>query len=227
MLAGPLGAPDNRLMSKSPIVDGWHFSARRCESPNANERPEHCTPELIVVHNISLPPGKFGTGDIEALFCNRLDCSADPFYEELIGLEVSSHFLIDRDGAVTQFVSTDRRAWHAGRSTYAGRTECNDFSIGIELEGTDTLPYSEAQYRALAELIADLRKLLRKGEDAAEDTIVRPTEAELGHIERRRRRLHGDDLLVLLRRHVVELKDLDVRLRGKARVAIAGHDVTA
>ena len=157
MLAGPRGETDNRLMSESPIVDGWHSSARRCESPNANERPEHCTPELIVVHNISLPPGKFGTGDIEALFCNRLDCSADPFYEELIGLEVSSHFLIDRDGAVTQFVSTDRRAWHAGRSTYAGRTECNDFSIGIELEGTDTLPYSEAQYRTLAGLIADLR----------------------------------------------------------------------
>ncbi|MEM1404444.1 MAG: 1,6-anhydro-N-acetylmuramyl-L-alanine amidase AmpD [Pseudomonadota bacterium] len=144
-------------MSETIFIDGWHSRARHCESPNANERPEHCVPELIVVHNISLPPGKFGTGDIEALFCNRLDFSADPFFDELVGLEVSSHFLIDRAGALVQFVSADRRAWHAGRSSYGGRAECNDFSIGIELEGTDTLRYTDEQYKSLAHLITALR----------------------------------------------------------------------
>jgi AmpD protein len=111
---------------------------------------------LLVIHNISLPPGCFGSGDIEALFCNALDCSSDPFYAELEGLEVSAHFLIDRDGELSQFVSVYERAWHAGVSSWAGRENCNDFSIGIELEGTDTLAFTGAQYLALSRLIREL-----------------------------------------------------------------------
>ena len=115
---------------------------------------------MLVLHNISLPPGCFGSGDIEALFCNRLDCSRDPFYDQLRELQVSSHFLIDRRGVLTQFVSCNERAWHAGVSEWAGRCNCNDFSIGIELEGTDTLAYSDAQYQGLAELVRGLRRAL-------------------------------------------------------------------
>jgi AmpD protein len=113
---------------------------------------------LLVVHNISLPPGCFGGADIEALFCNTLDCSADPFYAGLEGLQVSAHFLIDRSGALTQFVSVNERAWHAGVSSWAGRENCNDYSIGVELEGTDTLPFADPQYATLARLIVDLQQ---------------------------------------------------------------------
>jgi len=136
---------------------GWHGGARHRISPNHNARPPGCEPELIVVHNISLPPGEFGTGAAEALFCNTLDCRAHPFFEQLDGLRVSAHFLIDRSGCLTQFVPCDMRAWHAGVSSWAGRAGCNDFSIGIELEGTDTQPYEDAQYAALVALIEDLR----------------------------------------------------------------------
>lgn len=130
-------------------ADGWLRPAAHVPSPNCNERPPGCDVELLVIHNISLPAGCFGGGNIEALFTNRLDCGAHAGFAELVGLEVSAHLLIDRDGAVTQFVSFDRRAWHAGRSRFEGRENCNDFSIGIELEGTDTLPYTAAQYDAL------------------------------------------------------------------------------
>lgn len=134
-------------------------AARRCDSPNFNARPPGAALEIVVIHNISLPPGCFGSGDIEALFCNTLDCSRHPFYAEaLVGLQVSAHFLVDRRGAITQFVSCDDRAWHAGRSAYLGRADCNDYSVGIELEGTDTQPFDAAQYRALAALIAGLRQ---------------------------------------------------------------------
>jgi AmpD protein len=137
--------------------EGWHTQARIVPSPNFNDRPPGATLDLIVVHNISLPPGEYGTGAVDALFCNSLDCSAHPFYAGLEGLQVSSHFLIDRTGALTQFVSCRDRAWHAGRSAWAGRQECNDYSVGIELEGTDRQPYEAAQYAALAGLIRDLR----------------------------------------------------------------------
>jgi len=112
------------------------------------------------VHNISLPPGCFGTGNVEALFCNSLDCSREPAFAELEGLEVSAHFFIDRNGALTQFVSCLDRAWHAGVSSWSGRANCNDFSIGIELEGTDTLPYESVQYEVLSELVVELRQRL-------------------------------------------------------------------
>ena len=111
-----------------------------------------------MVHGISLPPGQFGSGDIEALFTNRLDPTAHPYFAEVAHLEVSAHFLIRRTGEVVQFVSTDERAWHAGVSSWCGREHCNDFSIGIELEGTDDAPYEDPQYEALAALISLLRK---------------------------------------------------------------------
>ena len=126
-------------------------------SANCNPRPAGTCPELIVVHGISLPPGQYGSGDIEALFTNKLDPTAHPYFAEVAHLEVSAHFLIRRTGEVVQFVSTDERAWHAGVSSWCGREHCNDFSIGIELEGTDDAPYEDPQYEALAALISVLR----------------------------------------------------------------------
>ena len=127
-------------------------------SPNFNERPTDSDIALLVIHNISLPPGQFGTPFVADLFLNQLDLQADPWFKEhLQGLTVSAHFFIDRDGHVTQYVSCDARAWHAGVSQHAGREQCNDFSIGIELEGTDTLAYTTEQYTALAALTACLR----------------------------------------------------------------------
>ncbi len=119
-------------------------------SPNCNQRPPLTVVDLLVIHNISLPPGQFGGEHVAALFCNTLDCSADPAFADLRGVTVSAHLLIDRAGAVTQFVSFRDRAWHAGVSSFEGRSNCNDFSVGIELEGTDRLPYSDAQYAQLA-----------------------------------------------------------------------------
>ena len=119
-------------------------------SPNFNARPTDSEISLLVIHNISLPPGQFGTPFVADLFLNQLDLQADPWFKEnLQGLTVSAHFVIDRAGHITQFVSCDARAWHAGVSHHAGREQCNDFSIGIELEGTDTLAYTTAQYTAL------------------------------------------------------------------------------
>lgn len=127
-------------------------------SPNFNDRPDGTDVTLLVLHNISLPPGQFGTPFVADLFLNQLDLNADPWFEKnLQGLTVSAHFVIDRQGHLTQFVSCDKRAWHAGVSQHAGRTQCNDFSIGIELEGTDTLAYTDAQYTALAALTQCLR----------------------------------------------------------------------
>jgi AmpD protein len=139
------------------IVAGWLSAARRVPSPNFNARPEQAEIELIVLHNISLPPGVF-TGDaIEAFFCNVLDSHAHPYFASICDLRVSAHFLIRRSGELVQFVSTDCRAWHAGASSWGERVNCNDFSVGIELEGTDDLPYTDDQYRALIPLIRALR----------------------------------------------------------------------
>jgi AmpD protein len=124
--------------------------ARQCPSPNCDERPGESQPGLLVVHGISLPPGEFGGPEIEQLFTNQLDWDAHPYFREIRGMEVSAHLLIRRDGAVIQFVPFTHRAWHAGESTFRGRTRCNDFSIGIELEGEDETPYSDEQYAALA-----------------------------------------------------------------------------
>ena len=131
--------------------------ARQVASPNCDDRPPGCVPELLVVHGISLPPGDFGGGWIDALFTNRLDAAAHPYFREIDGLTVSAHAMIRRDGEFVQYVPFHRRAWHAGRSTYEGRERCNDFSIGIELEGTDELPYDDRQYRQLARLFHALR----------------------------------------------------------------------
>ncbi len=138
------------------IENGWLSNARRVESPNCDARSPAMPPELLVVHNISLPPGKFGGPYIEDLFCNRLDPAVHPFFETIAGLEVSAHLLIRRDGELVQFVSFDQRAWHAGVSCFEGRERCNDFSIGIELEGCDDQAYEAIQYQRLAEVSAVL-----------------------------------------------------------------------
>ncbi len=128
--------------------------ARQLASPNCDERPDGVVIDLLILHGISLPPGEFGTGAIEALFLNTLDHSAHPYFEEIRGLTVSSHVLIDRLGALTQFVSFNDRAWHAGASCFRGRSRCNDFAIGIELEGTDDAAYTNAQYAALGPVVS-------------------------------------------------------------------------
>ena len=137
-------------------ADHWLHGARRLASPNASERPDPEDIALVVVHGISLPPGEFGTGMVEALFTNTLDTTVHPSLAELAGVRVSSHLLISRRGAVTQFVPFDRRAWHAGVSSHRGRERCNDYSIGIELEGTDHRPYANSQYERLAAVLAAL-----------------------------------------------------------------------
>lgn len=136
---------------------GWLAAARRVESPNYNARPAGSRPELIVVHGISLPPGCYGGGDIESFFCNSLNTDAHPYFAEISGLKVSAHFLIYRSGELVQFVDTENRAWHAGVSEWRGRENCNDFSIGIELEGCDDKPYSDLQYSVLNQLIQALQ----------------------------------------------------------------------
>ncbi|CAG2141463.1 1,6-anhydro-N-acetylmuramyl-L-alanine amidase AmpD [Cupriavidus plantarum] len=140
-----------------PNADGWVPAARHLPSPNYDARPADLPTDLVVIHNISLPPGQFGTGDIEAFFQNRLDISRDPFYEQIRDVRVSAHFLIARDGALMQFVACTQRAWHAGQSEFLGRPRCNDFSIGIEIEGTDDVPFTAAQYRTAAALVRALR----------------------------------------------------------------------
>ncbi|MDS1310189.1 1,6-anhydro-N-acetylmuramyl-L-alanine amidase AmpD [Marinobacter xiaoshiensis] len=127
-------------------------SARWCPSPNYGPRPEGTTISLLVVHNISLPPGEFGGTYIEDFFTNCLDPDLHPYFATIAGMRVSAHALIRRDGSLVQFVSLLERAWHAGRSCFEGVEECNDFSIGIELEGADDIPYTAEQYRALAEI---------------------------------------------------------------------------
>ena len=136
---------------------GWLGAARRVASPNFNPRPAGSYPELIVVHGISLPPGCYGGGEVEAFFCNSLRSDDHPYFAEIIDLRVSAHFLIYRSGELVQFVDTDSRAWHAGVSEWRGRENCNDFSIGIELEGCDEEPYADPQYATLNRLINILR----------------------------------------------------------------------
>ena len=136
---------------------GWLDEARRAPSPNCDARPGNEAPTLLVIHNISLPPGEFGGSGVEELSTNRLDWDAHPYYQGIRGLEVSAHFLIRRDGELIQFVPCSMRAWHAGASRWQGRERCNDFSIGIELEGTDDQPFTETQYARLAQLTRALK----------------------------------------------------------------------
>ena len=157
--------PDSDVFSERPSASGTDGNslretgrisfARWTPSPNFGPRPDGAGISLLVVHNISLPPGQFGGREIEDFFCNQLDHSAHPYFKTIEGVQVSAHLLIRRDGALVQFVSLLDRAWHAGRSCFEGQEECNDFSIGIELEGTDDNPYTTEQYRMLAK-VADL-----------------------------------------------------------------------
>lgn len=142
------------------ICGGRLDGAAQLASPNFNERPRHDDIQAIVIHNISLPPDEFGLSDdnglhyVKALFLNQLDWDAHPYFLTIKGAKVSSHLFIERDGQVTQFVNFNDRAWHAGRSSYLGRAECNDFSIGIELEGSDFVLFTDVQYEVLADVIA-------------------------------------------------------------------------
>ena len=138
--------------------DGWFAAARRCESPNFGLRPAGSAIELALIHSISLPPGEYGGDHVERLFTNRLDWQAHPYFQQIRGLAVSAHFLIRRNGELLQFVSCDARAWHAGASSWRGRDGCNDFSIGIELEGLEGELFDSRQYPALAGLLAALRR---------------------------------------------------------------------
>lgn len=137
--------------------DGWCRQAQHELSPNSDARPDGVAIDLLVIHNISLPPGQFGGGQIADLFANRLDCDAHPYFDQLRMLRVSAHFLIRRDGSLLQFVSCNDRAWHAGVSSLRGRERCNDFSIGIELEGTDFEPFDARQYDTLTSLTVALQ----------------------------------------------------------------------
>jgi AmpD protein len=130
--------------------------ARQCPSPNQDARPGDGDTSLIVLHSISLPPGRFGGPEIEQLFTNQLDWNAHPYFAQIRGLEVSAHLLIRRDGELVQFVPFTERAWHAGASCFQGQSTCNDYSIGIELEGEDTVPYDNRQYDALISVVAPL-----------------------------------------------------------------------
>lgn len=136
--------------------DGWLAHARHCPSPNFGPRPDLATVDLAVVHSISLPPGEYGGPEIEQLFTNQLDWNAHPYFDQIRGMEVSAHFLIRRTGELVQFVSVLDRAWHAGASMWCGRDNCNDFSVGIELEGLEGNTFEPAQYKALSTLLHDL-----------------------------------------------------------------------
>ncbi|MBS0292009.1 MAG: 1,6-anhydro-N-acetylmuramyl-L-alanine amidase AmpD [Proteobacteria bacterium] len=137
---------------------GWLQGARQLRSPNQGSRPEAVVVDLIVVHSISLPPGEYGGQSVQQLFTNRLDWDAHPYFQSIRGLEVSAHFFIARSGTLWQFVDTERRAWHAGRSHYRGRDNCNDDSIGVELEGLEGQAFEAAQYRCLANLCDALKR---------------------------------------------------------------------
>lgn len=149
-------------------LDGWLEGVKKIVSPNFDARPSGVPVSLLVIHNISLPPGIFGGNDILSLFTNTLVSDTHPFYADLRDLRVSSHFLIRRDGEIIQFVSCCQRAWHAGHSSWQGKERCNDFSIGIELEGTDDRPFEESQYKTLECLAAAIN-------------IAFPIEAVVGH----------------------------------------------
>lgn len=153
----------------SPIVNHRLNDSAFVESPNQSARLTGVEIDLLVIHNISLPPGEFGTSCIAELFCNTLDCSRHPFFEQLRELKVSAHVLIARNGGVTQFVPFNRKAWHAGQSSFQGRENCNEFSIGIELEGTDFEAFDDRQYEALSALT---RRLMQAYPGLTVDRIV-------------------------------------------------------
>lgn len=144
------------------VIQGQLKGARQVPSPNFNQRPQQTEIQLVVIHNISLPPSQFGGGYIEQFFQNRLDWSAHPYFQTIEGMQVSAHLLILRSGEVLQCVNFNDRAWHAGRSSYLAKPECNDYSIGIELEGSDDLTFEAIQYQVLAEVVSALQQAYPK-----------------------------------------------------------------
>jgi AmpD protein len=152
--------------------DGWVEGARRVPSPNRDERPAGTEVSLLLLHSISLPPGEYGGDAIERFFTNRLDADAHPYFRQISSSEVSAHFLIRRDGEVVQFVPVHERAWHAGASAWRGRERCNDYSVGIELEGADDAPFEAAQYASLSELVHTLRARLPLRDMAAHSEVA-------------------------------------------------------
>jgi AmpD protein len=154
--------------------EGWYAAARRVDSPNQDARPEADAPSLLVIHAISLPPGQFGGPEVEALFTNQLDPTRHPYFAQIADLRVSAHFFIRRTGELVQFVPCSRRAWHAGASHWQGRERCNDFSVGIEMEGADDQPFTEPQYRALNTLIAALKTVYPSLLDIAGHSDIAP-----------------------------------------------------
>ncbi|KNZ32484.1 MAG: anhydro-N-acetylmuramyl-tripeptide amidase [Methylibium sp. NZG] len=144
-------------MNDATWADGWLQRAQRIDSPHFGVRPEGTAISLAVIHSISLPPGEYGSDAIERLFTGQLDWDAHPYFERIRGLEVSSHFVVRRGGELQQFVSCDLRAWHAGLSSWRGRADCNDYSVGIELEGLEGEAFEPAQYDELARLLTELR----------------------------------------------------------------------
>ncbi len=151
------GASDIFAMIHIDIESGLIREARQVPSPNFDDRPTGCCAELIILHGISLPPGEFGGEWIDRLFTNSIDSDMHPYFCEIVDLRVSSHLLIRRDGELVQYVSLTKRAWHAGVSCYQDREKCNDFSIGIELEGTDEIPYTDMQYEMLGTTVKAIR----------------------------------------------------------------------
>ncbi len=156
-----------RIVKRSGRLHG--HDVRWIKSPNYDQRPDKDDISLLVIHNISLPPGEFGGCHVDELFQNKLDPEQHPYFKEICHLEVSSHVLIDRQGEIVQYVPFHKRAWHAGQSEFQGRSACNDFSIGIELEGSDDQPFESIQYQKLAELIG---VLLRSYSNLSKDNIV-------------------------------------------------------
>jgi N-acetyl-anhydromuramoyl-L-alanine amidase len=152
--------------------EGWVEGARRVLSPNRDERPAGAGISLLLVHAISLPPGQYGGDAIERLFTNRLEPRAHPYFEEIVSLEVSSHFLVRRDGELVQFVPVQERAWHAGASSWRGRARCNDFSLGVELEGSEEEAFAPVQYSTLVALTRALRASLPLRDIAAHSEVA-------------------------------------------------------
>jgi AmpD protein len=152
--------------------DGLLEGVRYAASPNCDERPPGAEVSLLVLHSISLPPGQYGGDAIERLFTNRLDPGAHPYFRQIAGLKVSAHFLVRRDGGLVQFVPLARRAWHAGESAWRGRSRCNDFSVGVELEGMDDAPFEEPQYARLSFLLKAIRSALPLRDIAAHSDVA-------------------------------------------------------
>lgn len=173
---------------------GWWRGARRIVSPNQGPRPHGAAVTLAVIHSISLPPGQYGGPEVAQLFTNQLDCDAHAYFESLRGVRVSAHFLVRRDGELLQFVSCDRRAWHAGHSSWRGVEDCNDYAVGIELEGLEGDPFEAAQYLALAALLRALARRYPLREAVGHEHVAPGRKGDPGagfHWDRLRQALRG------------------------------------